>query len=55
MLHNFLIKGKSIKLWQRQGESYKHVLMKALGYAMFVGDYPDLQIETPSDYAISLI
>ena len=47
MLHNFLIKRKSIKLWQRQGESYKHVLMKALGYAMFVGEYPDLQIETP--------
>ena len=35
-----------MRLWQRPGESFEHVLMKALGYAMFVGDYPDLEIET---------
>jgi hypothetical protein len=47
MLHNFLVNGENVKLWQRTGESYQHILMKALGYAMFVKDYPDLQIETP--------
>lgn len=34
-----------MRLWQRAGESYAHVLMKALGYAMFVGEYPRLEIE----------
>ena len=46
MLHDFTLAGKRIRLWQRPGESYEHVLMKALGYAMFVGDYPNLEIET---------
>ena len=36
-----------MRLWQRTGESYGHVLMKALGYAMFVGEYPGLEIELP--------
>jgi hypothetical protein len=36
-----------VRLWQRRGESYGHVLMKALGYAMFVGEYPNLEIELP--------
>ena len=35
-----------MRLWQRPGESYEHVLMKALGYAMFVTAYPNLEIET---------
>lgn len=34
-----------MRLWQRSGETYGHVLMKALGYAMFVREYPDLEIE----------
>jgi hypothetical protein len=34
-----------VRLWQRPGETYGHVLMKALGYAMFVGEYPGLEIE----------
>lgn len=34
-----------MRLWQRPGESYGHVLLKALGYAMFVGEYPGLEIE----------
>lgn len=46
MLHEFILAGKKVKLWQRTGESYQHILMKALGYAMFVGKYPDLEIET---------
>ncbi len=36
-----------MRLWQRRGESYGHVLMKALGYAMFVGEYPNLEVELP--------
>lgn len=46
MLHDFNIRGERVRLWQREGESYRHVLMKALGFAMFVGEYPDLEIET---------
>lgn len=45
MLHDFQLAGKRVRLWQRPGESYEHVLMKALGYAMFVKDYPNLEIE----------
>jgi hypothetical protein len=45
MLYDFELAGKRIKLWQRPGESYQHVLMKALGYAMFVGEFPQLGIE----------
>lgn len=47
MLHEFILAGKKVKVWQRTGESYEHILMKALGYAMFIGEYPDLEIETP--------
>ncbi len=46
MLHDFQLAGNRMRLWQRVGESYEHVLMKALGFAMFVGDYPNLEIET---------
>ncbi len=34
-----------MRLWQRQGESYEHILMKALGFAMFFEKYPMLEIE----------
>lgn len=46
MLHDFQLAGKRVRLWQRPGESYEHVLLKALGYALFVGEYPQLEIET---------
>lgn len=46
MLHDFTLSGERARLWQRVGESYEHVLMKALGYAMFVSVYPQLEIET---------
>ena len=46
MLHDFHLAGKRVRLWQRLGESYEHVLMKALGFAMFVKDYPQMEIET---------
>jgi hypothetical protein len=45
MLHDFELDGRRVRLWQRTGESYEHVLMKALGYAMFVPKFPDLEIE----------
>lgn len=46
MLHDFNLAGKRIRLWQRTGESYKHILMKALGFAMFAREFPNLEIET---------
>lgn len=49
MLHEFVLAGNKVKLWQRHGESYQHVLMKALGYAMFIEKYPKLEIETKVD------
>jgi hypothetical protein len=45
MLYDFQLAGNRVRLWRRAGESYEHVLMKALGYAMFVGEYPHLEIE----------
>lgn len=45
MLHDFYLAGNRVRLWQRTGESYEHVLMKALGYAMFAGEFPNLAIE----------
>jgi hypothetical protein len=45
MLHDFTLAGKRVRLWQRPGESYAHVLMKALGWAMFAAEYPHLEIE----------
>lgn len=45
MLHDFQLAGERVRLWQRTGESYEHVLMKALGYAMFIEKYPHLEIE----------
>lgn len=43
--YDFELGGRRVRLWKRLGESYEHVLMKALGYAMFVSEYPMLQIE----------
>lgn len=45
MLHDFNLAGRRVRLWQRTGESYEHILMKALGYAMFVNEFPTLEIE----------
>ena len=45
MHYDFELAGRRVRLWQRTGESYEHVLMKALGYAMFVGEFPALEIE----------
>jgi hypothetical protein len=45
MHHDFLLAGRRVRLWQRVGEGYGHILLKALGYAMFVSEYPNLEIE----------
>ena len=45
MIYDFELAGRRVRLWQRTGESYEHVLMKALGYAMFVGEFPAMEIE----------
>lgn len=44
-LYHFRIAGTRLKLYKRVGESYEHVLMKALGYALFHTAYPQLEIE----------
>ena len=45
MHYDFELAGRRVRLWQRLGEGYGHVLLKALGYAMFVGEFPALEIE----------
>ena len=47
MLYDFELAGRRVRLWQRRGETYGHVLMKALGFAMYVAKYPGLEIELP--------
>jgi hypothetical protein len=46
LLYDFELAGRRVRLWKRLGESYEHVLMKALGYALYVGEFPGLEIET---------
>ncbi len=45
MLHDFNLVRKRVRFWQRTGESYEHILMKALGYAMFIDKFPTMEIE----------
>lgn len=45
LLYDFELAGRRVRLWKRLGESYEHVLMKALGYAMFAHQFPSLEIE----------
>lgn len=43
--YHFRIAGQRVTLYKKDGESYEHVLMKALGYAMFRPQFPRLEIE----------
>lgn len=43
--YHFRIAGERVTLYKKNGESYEHVLMKALGYAMFQPQFPHLEIE----------
>lgn len=45
LLYDFELAGRRVRLWKRLGESYEHVLMKALGYAMHVGEFPQMEVE----------
>lgn len=45
MLHRFETANGTIRLWQQRGESYEHVLMKAIGYAMHFEEFPGLEVE----------
>ena len=47
VLYDYELAGERVRLWKRVGESYEHVLMKALGYAMFAPEFPELKIEHP--------
>ncbi|HZS09887.1 MAG TPA: hypothetical protein VFD58_33985 [Blastocatellia bacterium] len=44
-LYHFRIGERKLSLYKRVGESYEHVLMKALGFALFHPAYPSLEIE----------
>lgn len=43
--YRFRIAGELLTFFKKYGESYEHVLMKALGYAMFRPTHPTLEIE----------
>ena len=43
--YHFRIAGQRVTLYKKNGESYEHVLMKALGSAMFRPRFPKLEIE----------
>lgn len=43
--YDFELAGRRVRLWKKRGESYEHVLMKALGYALFINEFPQLLIE----------
>lgn len=43
--YHFRIAGQRVTLYKKNGESYEHVLMKALGHAMFRPRFPNLEIE----------
>jgi len=45
MLLKFETVNGTLRLWQNRGESYDHVLMKALGYAMNIEEFPSLEVE----------
>jgi hypothetical protein len=43
--HVFTIHGWPVRLWQNRGESFDHVLLKAVGFALFAREFPHLEIE----------
>jgi len=45
MVYTFELANRRVRFWQRAGESYEHVLMKALGFSMFVREFPNIEIE----------
>jgi hypothetical protein len=45
VLHRFEIAGHTLRLEQRPGESFEHVMMKALCFGLFEGRYDGLEVE----------
>ncbi len=45
ILYDFRLAGRRVRLWKRAGESYEHVLMKALGFAMYAREFPRMEVE----------
>jgi hypothetical protein len=45
MLYRFEIAGHRVPLYRRVGESFEHVMLKALCYGLFVDRYEGLEIE----------
>ncbi len=43
--YHLRVAGERLTVYKKNGESYEHVLMKCLGYAMFRPLYPKLEIE----------
>jgi len=41
----FLIGDERVTLYKKSGESYEHVLMKAIGYVLYRPHFPQLEIE----------
>ena len=46
MVYEFHLAGQRVRLWQKTGETYQHILLKALGFAMYAPLFPTLEIET---------
>ena len=45
MLLKFEVLGRKLPLYKRAGESFEHVMLKALGYGLFAEKYEGLEIE----------
>lgn len=45
VLYDFDVHGRRVRFWKRSGESLEHIVLKALGYSMFVREYPNIVIE----------
>lgn len=43
--HRFEVAGRRLALFQRRGESFEHVLMKALCFGLYADRFPDLEVE----------
>lgn len=48
--YHFRIGARRLTLHKRHGESYEYVLLKALGYALFHRELPQLEIERPAGF-----
>lgn len=45
MLYDWTLRGVRVRLWKSSGESFEHVALKALGFLLYVTEYPEMKIE----------